>query len=361
MPVVSMAAKREDVLLAKRKSWITIGMTKQTFIRNQNASDRVELFLVSAVSSLLLLRFILSLAGYPQIGGGGLHISHMLWGGLLMLVAILMNFLFIGWRVQRLSALIGGAGFGIFIDELGKFITSDNNYFFHPTVAIIYAIFVALFLSLRTFTRQRPLQPEEAIVNALVDMQEIAISDFDKNERTRTQALLAQASPDNKLARQLSALVATVPIEHTVTSVDSARHRAALLYRRVLAKRYSHLVIECFFGLQVLVALAFMVQATIHGSTNIIHVFDRRNTSLSFAIIGQGLSALVAAYFVIRGIIQLRGSAQAAYGSFQQAALVQILIGSFCTFYQSQFRALPSFIYYLALYIIARFLQRVDR
>lgn len=43
--------------------------------------------------------------------------------------------------MQRLCALIGGIGFGLFIDELGKFITRDNNYFFQPTIGLIYAVF----------------------------------------------------------------------------------------------------------------------------------------------------------------------------------------------------------------------------
>src|SRR5438105_3470241 len=29
-----------------------------------------------------------ALSGYPQVGGHGLHIAHMLWGGLLMVLAI---------------------------------------------------------------------------------------------------------------------------------------------------------------------------------------------------------------------------------------------------------------------------------
>ena len=137
-------------------------MSRRLFYRNVYARDHLEIFLVSAITSLLLLRFYLKEAGYPQVGNGTLHIAHMLWGGLLMLIAIITSLSFLGVRAQRFTALVGGVGFGIFIDELGKFITRDNNYFFRPTIGLIYAIFAVLYLAINFLTRNQKLSSERS-------------------------------------------------------------------------------------------------------------------------------------------------------------------------------------------------------
>src|SRR6185369_15433338 len=106
------------------------------------------------------IRFYLKVTGYPQISPEGFHIAHMLFGGFLMLIALLLVFSFLSRAAVHLAAIIGGLGFGTFIDELGKFITSDNNYFFQPTIAIIYVIFVLLFLLSRALeSRSRLSNP----------------------------------------------------------------------------------------------------------------------------------------------------------------------------------------------------------
>ena len=153
------------------------------FVRNLQAGQLRETFLVSAVASVLAVRFFLGLTGFPKLGGGGLHIAHMLWGGGLMATALLCLLSYLGERIRRIAAVLGGLGFGLFIDELGKFITSDNNYFYRPTIALIYVVFVLLFLRLRTFERHRGASEEVYLANALVLLQDAAIHDLDPKEK----------------------------------------------------------------------------------------------------------------------------------------------------------------------------------
>jgi hypothetical protein len=44
--------------------------------------------LISRIATVLVIRTELWLTNYPQLGGSGLHIAHLLWGALLMLLAI---------------------------------------------------------------------------------------------------------------------------------------------------------------------------------------------------------------------------------------------------------------------------------
>ena len=109
----------------------------------------LETFLIAAVATVLIIRTELWLTNYPQLGGHGLHIAHLLYGGVFMAVAIGILLMFLGRGPWRPAGLIGGIGFGFFIDELGKFITEDNNYFYKPAAGVIYVVFITMFLVLR--------------------------------------------------------------------------------------------------------------------------------------------------------------------------------------------------------------------
>ena len=79
------------------------------FVRNSDAPELMELFLVAGIASVLAIRGFLAATGYPQLGGDGLHIAHMLWGGLFMTLAMLLQFAALGRVAQRLAAIWGGA------------------------------------------------------------------------------------------------------------------------------------------------------------------------------------------------------------------------------------------------------------
>jgi hypothetical protein len=135
-------------------------------VRDTDTGDLLELLLVMSVATILINRAFLAATRYPRIAFGSLHISHMLWGGFLMLIALVMVFRYWSPSIRRLAAFLSGIGFGLFIDELGKFITKDNNYFYRPTLAIIYIIFIAMFLAFRALLHGHPLSDPELAINA---------------------------------------------------------------------------------------------------------------------------------------------------------------------------------------------------
>src|SRR5438552_13546784 len=158
-------------------------LTRPFFIRNLGAGQLLETFLVSAVAAFLGVRFFLGVTGYPRLGGGGLHIAHMLWGGTLMVAGVLLLLSYLGQRIRRAAAVVAGLGFGLFIDELGKFITSDNNYFYRPAIALIYVVFVLLFLWWRSLERHREWDEQTYLANALMLLQDASLHDLDASEK----------------------------------------------------------------------------------------------------------------------------------------------------------------------------------
>jgi hypothetical protein len=95
--------------------------------------------LLSFAASVVVTRVFLQLTGFPKIGGGdsGLHIAHVLWGGLLLFVGTLLPLIFVNRWVYPVTAILSGVGVGLFIDEVGKFITDNNDYFIRRR-AVIY-------------------------------------------------------------------------------------------------------------------------------------------------------------------------------------------------------------------------------
>ncbi|MDA8202077.1 MAG: hypothetical protein M0Z49_04835, partial [Chloroflexi bacterium] len=214
------------------------GIPRAHRMRSVDGPGLLETFLVSAVVSFLSIRGFLALTGYPRLGGNGLHIAHMLWGGLLMLVALGMLLLFLDRWLQWVAAIVAGLGFGTFIDEIGKFLTSNNNYFFRPAVALIYVVFVAVFLVGRAAAGRRTLSPRERLANALDLVAGHVDRPIQPDDRARILALL-DGVPDGELASDLRRYVENLPsTPDRWASFESLPSRLARAYARLASREW---------------------------------------------------------------------------------------------------------------------------
>jgi hypothetical protein len=323
--------------------------------RNARSGELLELFLVAAVSTVLLVRFWLHLTKYPSLGGHSFHIAHLLFGGILLMASLVLMLNFIGHRVQQWASLIGGIGFGLFIDELGKFITRDNNYFFQPTIALIYLIFMLLFVGFRSLSRERRLTQPEYILNAIALTEEVVIEDLDAAERKLALDYLEKSGVDDALARGLRQALRAAAVEPTNTRWLRYRRRVERGYERWVSSRVGVTVIDVVFVIKSAGYLFFAGQ-------DLVNLIARPgSTHLAFAVSMQAISSTVSALLVIGGVVQVRRSRLDAYNLFLKSLFIDLFITQFFSFYQHQFAALPGFILTIVLYVTLRFLRRQEQ
>jgi|SRR5450759_2523182 len=149
-------------------------------------SQRYILFvLLSFAGSVSITRLFLSLTGYPKIGTGELHIAHVLWGGLILFIATLIPLLFANRWAYSTSALLSGLGVGLFIDEVGKFITQNNNYFYPAAAPIVYGVFLLTALLYTRIRRNHPHDVRSELYALFDELQEVLDFDLDEKERAR--------------------------------------------------------------------------------------------------------------------------------------------------------------------------------
>ena len=307
-----------------------------------------ESFLVSAVVTVLGIRAYLSATGYPQLGGGGLHIAHVLWGGLLMMAGVLLILLRLGRPALRTGAVLAGVGFGFFIDEIGKFVTSDVNYFFQPAVAMIYVIFVVLVIILAVIRRHTHLDPRSALANAL-SLHDQAVNDPAATDvRREVLGLLARADQADPLVPVLRRAVVEAQQEEAppASAWQHLRLRVTAGYDRMAERRWFPAVVLTLF---VVVALATIGLAA--------PIFLEQD-GVSFTEWMQVAGTLASAALITVGLAAWRGSRARAYRWFERGVLVDILITEVFAFYDSPGAAIVGLAVDILLLIALRIAAR---
>jgi hypothetical protein len=340
------------------------------FVRDLHAGSYLDTFLVSAIGAILAIRFYLRITGYPQVGGETLHIAHMLWGGLLMLAALGISFSFLSHTATRLSVVLGGLGFGTFIDEVGKFVTQDNDYFFQPSVAIMYGTFVVFYVIGRLVHGRRRFTRTEYLVNAMKEMEELAMQDLDEEEKQRALVYLARSDPEHPLTNSLKEALANadlVPVE-SPNLLFRSRDWLHKSYLRVADLPVFAKGLTLFFAVEMIIKLGNMVGFIFFRDLDQQEILDKRALGAhlanrvqdpGFAERAEIMVGAIAALFVLLGILKLRKSRLHAYRLFRTSILIDLFIGEIFVFAREEFSALVGFTFNLLVLLALGYL--IDR
>jgi hypothetical protein len=311
--------------------------------RNAEFVSLLESFLIAAVTTVLVIRTQLWLTHYPQLGGGGLHIAHLLYGGVFMAIAIGILLMYLGRGPRRPAALLGGIGFGFFIDELGKFVTEDNNYFFKPAAGVIYLVFIAIFLLIRFLAQGRPLSHEERAANAIYLAIDAAHGRLHEHDRERAMQLLGTADDTDpllvsmrSLLQQLRALPTPEPrfYERWATRAGELYVRATRWsrFRTLLTAVF---VVYALTGLLTVLTTMLAAGVALRGDQiGLVSAGD-----LSFLHVATSSCYAVSTTFIVIGLVRLRRDRLGAYHWFERSLLVSLLLTRVFLFVESQFGA----------------------
>lgn len=324
---------------------------RPAFLRSYDLAHHLTLLFVSAVSTVLLVRGFLAATGYPQVGGSSLHIAHVLWGGLGLTIACIVLLAFLGPGTKPLAAVIGGAGFGLFIDEVGKFVTKDVNYFYRPAIAIIYVTFVVLFLTIRRLGRRR-FSALEATLIGLDALQRAAADRLTDERRDLVVALLRSTGDDSPLATAVSKLLTEVAAKpDTPPGLTERAIRAARGYwqRLTAHKRFRQIVFA-------IVAAAAVVSA---GEVGLL--LRHGVGGLSFSRSAYVVCTAAADVLIVIGALRLRSSIVSALTWFEHAVLLEILVGQIFLFSTEQLAATLDLLGLLVLWTLIRWGIQFER
>ncbi len=383
-------------------TWYTEStMPRGAFIRSIDADDLMENFLVAAVATVLAIRAYLYAMDYPALGESvGLHFAHVLWGGLLMFVALASGMAFLDRTSRRFSAILGGVGFGAFIDELGKFVTKDNDYFFEPTIAILYIVFILLFLLIRILAHEE-LRSEEYIANAFELTKEAVIRRIDTGERDEALALLRRSRSSDPAARALADMLRSMDVrERRDGWYGRLRKGAQAAYEHLVRNRLYETGLVSLLALNALIQL-ITIPKVIHGAGATLfwlvaliiaafRVLDGRRSGKRaesrlfigliavFAVLlvraagnipapdlamgewGELGASALSALCVVAGILRVRRSRREAYTWFKRAVLIAIFLTQFFLFYRVQLIALPQLVFSILAFTFLQYAIRAE-
>lgn len=113
-------------------------------------------FLLSLLCTKLFMGYL-----YDDVGSiyiGGLHIHHHFFGAVLIVLAAIWGIYYSNEVSIRTASVMLGAGLGIFIDEMGEYMTDALDYWWKGSYSMIYVIvivFIIMYVIAISFKKSR--------------------------------------------------------------------------------------------------------------------------------------------------------------------------------------------------------------
>jgi hypothetical protein len=329
-------------------------------VRRHAADSLLILFMASFGITVIATRVFLELTGYPQVGDSTFHIAHVLWGGLLLFIAMLILLLFSNTYVLWVGALAGGIGVGLFIDEVGKFITQSNDYFFPLAFPIMYALMlicVWLFLRVR---RTQSNDTRTLLYHALEDMKQVLDHDLDPFEHAELTAELNKviATTDDPSQRRLAlelldfvksreVKLARNPMwmERVVENsrLWLAHHPSRIVLKTLIVVGFIAMVVQAVIKFAGLTTIAISVAGNDQTWRDVLGEFVIISGKSSYAVSNPTLLLMQNIFVIVAGalalatvILMLIGRERLALRVGTLALVIALTIVNLITFYFSQ-------------------------
>lgn len=302
--------------------------------RRSDSGTQVEALVIIAIVTILVTRAYLHATGYPQIGGQTLHIAHALWGGAAMVIAIIVLLTFLGRRARTTAVVVGGIGFGLFLDEVGKFVTKTNDYFFAPSVAIMYVVVVLLLLLNRYLQDTRRVSPDDALMTVAAMAAEGQRQGLSDSQRATVGRLLDLARSGGADPYAVAAISA---------AADNCPTRAPGKWDAVRRWARENSFVDFGGPRPTLVAALALTAFCIAGLVSaLITVADdvREGTGVGIVTSGQLCGSIIASLLCLAGLFTLRHGGRRPVQLLRAAAIITMLLTEVFDFVAQEFGAL---------------------
>jgi hypothetical protein len=264
-----------------------------------------------------------------------------------------------------LSAVLSGVGVGLFIDEVGKFITQRNDYFFPPAAPIIYSAFLLMVLLFLLVRQSRPPTPRRSMYAALQNLDEVLDNDLNPHERERLLVELSngRTSPEPHVALLAEALtlylqddsLPLVPYRPTIWARSQSwlrevgekfgrrRHRVLVIVLLALGSAAAFLVAALLLWAWLAIFIADPNMPEME-----INIGDSSTTNPTWLVVRLALQLLVSVLYLVALVQFWRSREQRGVNLAIFAALLAFTLVNLVNFYVSQFGALTAFFSNLA-------------